>query len=308
MIEFRNNKYIGIVFILLSINSCSVSESLTNMERSDFKGKVKTVKEINVYPGIPTDSNIVSVNFQTNLLYDTNGNLIEKNIYFSNGKLEIKEIIFLKFTKNNQISEKLIVDTLPERNMADNQKEIYTYNNRGNITSINYYNNDKPDGFKTFKYSSKMLREKTAYYFDSTLIQKGLFKYFHGKIKEELYQDLNSGTIKYKWKYDLYGNKSDLLVYYDDSLARRSVLRYDTRGNVLECNTFDHNGNMTNYYLAKYDEKGNLVEKANFYLKSPFLTKWIYYYDEHGNWVEERTLKDTIITQILKREIHYYSN
>lgn len=76
---------------------------------------------------------------------------------------------------------------------------------------------------------------------------------------------------------------------YDDngSMTEKRVLKYDNQGNNTETEFYGRDGEIYQKYIYKYDAKGNRVE-WRFYDADEFLVALTtYYYDEHDNLIEE---------------------
>lgn len=70
------------------------------------------------------------------------------------------------------------------------------------------------------------------------------------------------------------------------NVTEKRVYKYDNQGNNTELEFYDREGNLRQHYLYKYDNRGNRIE-WRFYDADEFLVALTtYYYDDHDNCIE----------------------
>ena len=88
--------------------------------------------------------------------------------------------------------------------------------------------------------------------------------------------------------YNEKGNKIEDNFYDSDgNLSSKDTYEYDEKGNKIEKNVYDSNGRFHSKYTYKYDEKGNMIEDNVYDSNGRLYFKKTYKYDEKGNKIEE---------------------
>ena len=116
-----------------------------------------------------------------------------------------------------------------------------------------------------------------------------------------LYDDYTSFTI-----YDEKGNIIEENYYDSDgNLSSKDTYEYDEKGNNIEKNNYDSDGSLNSKTTYKYDEKGNMIE---YNTDGRFGEKYTYKYeyDKNNNWIQQVTYEDNKPIQITERIIEYY--
>ena len=106
--------------------------------------------------------------------------------------------------------------------------------------------------------------------------------------------------------YDEKGNKIEENHYDSDgNLSSKDTYEYDEKGNNIERNWYDSDGSLNYKYTYKYDEKGNMIE---YNTDGRFGEKYTYKYeyDKNNNWIQQVTYEDNKPIQITERIIEYY--
>lgn len=83
---------------------------------------------------------------------------------------------------------------------------------------------------------------------------------------------------------------------------------YNEKGNKIEDNFYDSDGNLSSKDTYEYDEKGNMIEE-NWYESDGSLYEkhtYKYEYDKNNNWTQRIEYKNTIPHRITERIIEYY--
>jgi antitoxin component YwqK of YwqJK toxin-antitoxin module len=102
-------------------------------------------------------------------------------------------------------------------------------------------------------------------------------------------------TLKFKYKYDNNGNRTEELWYGNDtSLRSRKVYVYDEKGNRIESFSYIPGArNPSLRVVSVYDAKGNVIEETYFRANNPVGEKWSYVYefDFNGNWIKRKRMQ-----------------
>ena len=109
--------------------------------------------------------------------------------------------------------------------------------------------------------------------------------------------------------YNEKGNKIEDNSYDSDgNLSSKDTYEYDEKGNNIERNWYDSDGRLGYKLIYKYDEKGNNIEE-NWYDSDGSLYEkhtYKYEYDKNNNWTQRIQYKNTIPLNITERIIEYY--
>jgi antitoxin component YwqK of YwqJK toxin-antitoxin module len=262
----------------------------TDWEKDGLKGKVKSIREI-TYEAVEKFGKLTkgeifcdeSGCFVYQRKYDTKGNKIEENRYYSNGSLD--------------------------------DKYTYKYDDKGNLTEENRYkSNGSLDWKKTYKYDGKGNRtELNIYDSDGSLDREYTYKYDDkGNLIEENYYNSNGSlSWKYTYKYDGKGNNIEYNVYEDGSLDSKKTYKYDDKGNCIEMTEYNSDGSLKKkdtYKVAVQDDE--VKKNIHKLLDGIFSSNKTYKYDDKGNWIEEISYDeiyyDTDTPIITERTIEYY--
>ena len=102
-------------------------------------------------------------------------------------------------------------------------------------------------------------------------------------------------TLKFMYKYDSKGNRTEELWYGNDtSLRRREVHVYDEKGNRIESASYIPNAKQASLRIVSvYDDKGNVIEETIYRVNSGVGEKWSYDYefDLSGNWIKRKRME-----------------
>ena len=109
--------------------------------------------------------------------------------------------------------------------------------------------------------------------------------------------------------YNEKGNKIEDNFYDSDgNLSSKDTYEYDEKGNKIEENWYNSDGSLDSKYTYKYDEKGNIIEE-NYHNSNGRLYEkhtYKYEYDKNNNWTQRIEYKNTIPHRITERIIEYY--
>lgn len=101
------------------------------------------------------------------------------------------------------------------------------------------------------------------------------------------YDENNALTGRTAYLNDRNGNRIERTVYLGQMMTKKESSRYDNN-RLVEEQSFDSDGTMTERRVYKYDSQGNNTE-LEFYNKDGDLKqRYLYKYDNHGNRIEWR--------------------
>ena len=93
---------------------------------------------------------------------------------------------------------------------------------------------------------------------------------------------------KETYKYDTKGNLIEDNSYYSDSsLNCKWTYKYDDKDNRIEANGYSANGSFNEKYINKYDDKDNRIEAIWYKSDGKLEFKYIMKYDYKSNLIEK---------------------
>lgn len=114
-------------------------------------------------------------------------------------------------------------------------------------------------------------------------------KYEYNKKNQLILQNEYTSNTKLKYTYD----KNNLLVemnnYYKDTLVQKQKNKYDSKGNVIECNSYDYSGKLSFKIKNKFEGR-KIVERKQFNNDGSLSETNKYKYDNNGNIIEDITM------------------
>lgn len=244
---------ITLAFLNITIISYGQEKELTkksDLQQKNLKGKVKSLKEFNYNATLKNNKikkkeiNFYGENIYS--LYNLQGNLTQKYIFFDKDK--IKEKYTYVYDKNYNKSEEKFYS------YDDNVKAngSYKYNSDGNL--LEYY----------FRYeNSDFLDTKTIYQYDKN----------HNLVELNLYHFDNHLFSNYTYKYD---NKHNL-IEENKTMGQdhhiKTIYQYNKDNELISSEVSD-NYNIFNrketYQYTKYDQKGNWIERIEYLNGKPY--------------------------------------
>jgi len=251
-------KYSTILFLALFVQSCSKEKFKNDWTIENLKGKVKSYSEFS-YKAEERFGNIekgtrkrIFLEYDNQNKFDENGNMIESNKYYSDGRLE--------------------------------RREIYKFDEIGNKIENNWYNSvGSLELRETYKYDKmRNMIESNWYYSNGRLGNRSTYKYDEKGNNIEINWYNPDGSLSY-WKTDKYnekGNRIESNWYTSDSSLYRRVI-YDEKGNEIE--KYNSDGILKSKWTFKYefDKQGNWVKRIDFEDSIPkFLLEREYEYYE----------------------------
>ncbi|MBQ4376568.1 MAG: hypothetical protein II793_02595 [Bacteroidales bacterium] len=172
------------------------------------------------------------------------------------------------------------------------------YNREKQLTGRTAYLNDKNGNrIERTIYMGQQMTKREASRFEN-----------NRKVEEQSFAPNGMMTEKRVYKYDEYGNNTELEFYNrDGELIQRYLYKYDENGNRIEWRYYDADEflvALTTYY---YDDHNNLTEVSSFNYDEHLNWKhsYIYEYDEDDNWVRQTIYRNNVPYQVIEREIAF---
>ncbi len=199
--------------------------NLEEMERKYIKGNnIKEVEKISF--NFDENGKPVKEEKLSTIKYDTNGYIVETDIY--NSKSELENIFTYDYKNNLRIkTTRMTAEEKPDKYYT------YQYNKYGNKTRSDRYN------------MSKVMDKYYLYEYDDS-----------GNLSREIWYD-KTGKEEYsiKYEYDDNGRKITAESYnQDDDLVYKYEYKYDSKGNIIEEIRYSPDGEKVGIiqYIYKY--------------------------------------------------------
>ncbi|SDI66033.1 hypothetical protein [Winogradskyella thalassocola] len=309
-----NIRNLFIIFLLFSIVSC-ISDNQkrkTDVDRLQLNGKVKSYLET-----IRRSSNELNDTIKTTfkeqhrelILFDKNGNIIEKVSFKKNGE-RYKKWISVYNDKGDEI-EKLEIkypnDTL--------KRWTAKYDNTGNkIESLIYDSKDSILSHTKSTYN-ELNKETELIILKSKKVKNQLVKvgYEYDKYDNEVKTTrIYADKSKTEWftKYDSFGNETEWTVYDRmGNLERKDTTNYTyyNNNNIKEEKSYSSNDIPGVYGISKYGENGDEIEYVE-YLNDSITSKEIYIYDNNSGQITKYYDSNGEIEKTIKLTSDFDSN
>ena len=199
--------------------------------------------------------------------------------------------------KVKTLTQKVYVGVLKGSNIEKGSMlntEIYIYNEKGNVTEMNYCNADSSVKTKsTYKYNvqGKVIEyiEYMQYNHEGEIKNKTISTYDAKGNKTEDIISNAKGTSSYinTYIYDAKGNMiEDIETNKDNKVDHTTKYKYDAKGNQVEKARYNEAGIITWKYTYQYDDKGNMIEKAGYGADGKLNIRTTYKYDDNNNQIE----------------------
>jgi hypothetical protein len=224
-----------------------------------------------------TTMRILLISLITFLLACSNGQNNNDNVIQPEGR--IKLITSYGF-KDTEKENETLNDTITS-------KAIYSYDEKGNLIEVNYYD---------LKTNSVFSKDKRVYDDKGNMIEV----IFYNRTREVIGKDL--------FKYDDKNNQIQKDNYWKEEFNGKLTKTYDYQSMIVTEATFDKDGNLQTKWSYKIDEKGNHLEDYDF--EGNITSKSTFTYDEKGNIIKEHSQAWEIDTTNHEVEIQYdkYNN
>lgn len=232
---------ISSLFLSCDNHDTSVSREGTDWLKFKLKGDVKSFREVKFLAvdnfSIILGGEKVRHIYNKEVLFNLDGNKIEKNDYIPDGTLANRTVYLYK------------QDQLIEYNNYDSQGMLfgtgkYETDENGQVTRLNYKTNDgRYNWSESYEYDT---------YGNLTEIKR---------FKTEAVID-----TKESYTFDNKGNIKESEFHRDNKLISKNNYKYDTEGNFNELNFGD---SSVYTYKYNYDAKGNWIKKIVFENNNP---------------------------------------
>jgi hypothetical protein len=228
--------------IILTIQECSSSKEVKNEKEENIvkEKKISNIEEIErKYIKVNSIKEVEKINFDFDengrpvkeeklsaIKYDTNGYIVETDIY--NSKSEVENIFTYDYKNNLRTkTTRMTPEGKPDKYYT------YRYNKYGNKTRSDRYN------------MSGVMDKYYLYDYDDS----------GNLIKETWYDKLGKEEYSIKYEYDNNGRKITAKSYNrDDDLVYKYEYKYDDKGNVIEEIRYNPDGEKVGIiqYIYKY--------------------------------------------------------
>ena len=229
-----------LITILLIMIGCNQKNVKSDRNNSNLSDKVKSVRTYQYeavvkYGSIYKGDRKIGLGFDIYNIFSNVGNLIEENMYLSDGSL-INKYTYKYDGKGNKI-------------------EKYIYGSDGSLDS-------------KCNYRKGNMIEEDIYGSDGSLNSKYTYKYDgKGNKIEDCWYNSYGLLCKYTNKYDEKGNKIEIYFYNGlDHTQFKSTLKYDEKGNNIEIYAYGSDGSLESKTTVKYDynKYGDWVKRISF--------------------------------------------
>mgnify|MGYP007068279432 CR=1 FL=1 len=311
---------LGIFSIHNSFSQMGLIWKKDNTDAKNFginKGKAKDVTQ-DVFKADTLNGNIIlGVREDDNyfVVYNYNGNILEKKYYNSNNKLT-RTCNCIYNDSGNIIEQR----DKYAKEVGTDSKRIYTYNEKNQlIEEIYTYNESRIHKKYRYKYSESgnIILVNEYSYTDSA----GIFIPFLNKIitckydekgnriEENEHDCVENMDFSQFWKYNELGKLFEYEYLKDNNLKHKSIYNYNEKEHKYEVTKYDENGIFVNTTFYEYDTSRNIIVKNIKTLGQEKLKKhtYLYDFDDKENWIKKTEFLDNFPIKITIRTITYYS-
>lgn len=275
-----------IISLLFSIVSC-ISDNQkkeTDVERLNLNGKVKSyLKIVSRTSNSKNDSieSILKEKHRELILFNKNGNIIEKRSFKGNGDI-YKKWISIYDSNENEIEKfeiKYPNDTLKrwinKHDRTGNKIESLIYNHKDSLLS------HTKSTFNNFNKQTELIILNS--------------------------KEAKNQPIKVNYQYDNFGNSIKTSTFYQDKSKTEWLTDYDSIGNETEWRVYDRQGVLErkDVYYYTYDKNNNIVEEKN-YSSNDFVGSYVVTkYDTSGNEIE---YYEYVNDSIFEKDVYHYNS
>ncbi|MCX8533886.1 hypothetical protein [Chryseobacterium luquanense] len=251
----------------IACNSIKVKEIPIWDVTQRFGGKIEKIEMINY--------RIETSNLKSDTLKESGVMIFDKN-----NKVVIQNERIGKYSseKNFQKDNKLFQSKTTIR--GDNvNKEVFTYDKKGNVLQFNSYDNNILSTSTSYKYDSKGNLIERIIHHPNWKSNKKLVENRSYNYKSGYYISTENNEPDY---YKIYFDKKGFIIKYD-RVDKNDVLinsfmkyEYDSKGNLTKMCMIDNNGKEFHIttYKTTFDNKGNIIERER-YLDNNLIEKTI---------------------------------
>ena len=305
------------LFLILTYSTLVFAQKPKNdLELLDFKGKVKSVKEVYF---VAKDSFGIAVKSEkkynkfTIKNFNNKGYFTEEETYKSGNKLKNKVII--TFDKKGNKTEINQYYGKKEQLSFRQTREYNSHNKPIVLKNFTAYSNGDINlvAITKYKYDKKnRLTEENTFLPNGTLETKTLYKY-----------DTQKNIVKLQNKYDSNGElslriseyknpKKIIILYYSEGEpSSNNIYLFNKKEQTIEEQTNNLDGTASNSDKLTYNKYGykstqiSVEKKFGTIIKEDYY-KFSYKFDEHKNWTKKVISENESFTIIIERQIEYY--
>ncbi|MCL5246606.1 hypothetical protein M4I21_12345 [Cellulophaga sp. 20_2_10] len=305
------------LFLILSCSTLVFAQKpKNNLELLDFKGKVKSVKEVYF---VAKDSFGIAVKSEKEYNkysiknFNTKGYLTEEKTYKSGNRLKNK----IKTTFDNQGNKAEINQYYGKKEQLQfRQTREYNSHNKP-IVLKNYtaYSNGDIhlDAITKYTYDKKnRVTEENVFLPSGTLETKTLYKYNTQKkiVKLQNRYDSN-GELSLRISEYKNPKKIVILYYLDGEPSSDNIYLFNSKEQNIEEQTSNLDGTVSTSNKLTYNTYGYKLTQISVEKKFGTIIKEDYYkfsykFDRYKNWTKKVISKNESFTLIIEREIAYY--
>jgi hypothetical protein len=249
-----------------------------------INGKVKSIKEIKyIIDTIIANDTILIKKEETLKTYDGLGNIIEENVYNTDGRLSFRNVF--KYNLNQEIGS---IETFTLEGFKGKLTHLY---NDMKHPIVTFYNESKDDYFDysyKFEYDENdKLYQIEQFDGDSNLVKSYVITYFDNPNKAIYIAEISSlkEKVATMWFFDIKDNLTKKKIYYGKGNRPDLSIYY----------TYDTFDNLINRAYAGKKEKSTLS------------VNWKYEFDANLNWTKKMEYLKDVPLKIIKRQILYYN-
>lgn len=294
------------------------SQTKTERESADLAGPVKSV-EVYLIDFFMRDSKIEEGKRRPwhSTTYNSDGNIIERVSYDDTGKITGKSRHTYDAKGRNTGHEDL--SAILNESSAVPRRDVYVLDAEGLKIEHIAYQSDGSIGTRfVYKYNLKgNLTEEEWYSHTGQLGGRSIYTFDEvgNQTSQSSYDRDGSLNWKNISKYDERGNRIEWIQYQKDVLRYKMVFSYESKGRILEKETFEFNATPNVYtshapepgkVIYTYDDEKRTKEEATYNPYGVLKHKIAYTFDERGNEVGQMMFNGDGSPKDL--EIQFYDN
>jgi len=294
------------------------SQTKTDRDRAGLAGPAKRV-EAYLVNFVLKDGSTAEGKRQPleSTIYNSEGNISEKVSYEQTGAITSKLIHTYDAKGRNTGFEEY--SAMLDKSLTIPRRHVYTLDEEGRRVEYIVFESDGSVGQRfVYKYDARGNLIEEQWYSHTGLIGGKTVSTFNEKGKQTI-QAYYSGEGTLNWKniskYDADGNRTEWLQYQGDTLRYKIISSHDSKGRVLEDETFEFNGNpniITSHapepgkVVYTYDDEKRTKEVASYDVNGRLKSKVVYTYDDRGNEIGRTQFNGDGSPKDL--EIQFYDN
>lgn len=277
------------------------AQTKTDRDRAELVGPVKSVEAYLIDFFMKNGSTVEGKRRPWHSTsYNTEGNISERVSYDPTGA--ITDRYKHTFDAKGRSTGYEEYSAFMHKSLTIPRRHVYKLDEEGRRVEYILFESDETVGTRfVYKYDPKgNLIEDQWYPHTGKLGSKrvNVFDERGNQTSQTNYPGDGALSSKFISKFDGHGNRTEWLQYRGDTLRYKITYRYDSKGRILEQETFEFNGipGMSPSHAPEpgkvvysYDDEKRTKEVATYELNGRLEGKVAYTYDERGN-VIERTM------------------